>query len=173
MAALRADLLARRGQLVPAAVGRAQARQLAPAVRSDETLWLTGAGAAQEAFLARMDSLRLALNRELFLGLFDYEAHYARYAPGAFYRRHRDSLRGSGARRILSTVIYLNEPWRPGQGGELVLWDAAERELIRAEPQGGTALFFLSEEFPHEVRPATVERYSIAGWFRLAASDAA
>lgn len=28
-------------------------------------------------------------------------------------------------------------------------------------------MLFLSEEFPHEVLPASRERYSIAGWFRV------
>ena len=165
LAALRSDLLEHGAQLAPAAIGRAD-RQIVPGIRSDETLWLTGASAAQNDFLARMETLRAALNRELFLGLFDYEAHYARYAPGAFYRRHLDSFRDSGTRRLLSTVVYLNPRWRVADGGELVLWDAQECELARIAPQGGSAVFFLSEQFPHEVLPASVERYNIAGWFR-------
>lgn len=166
---LRADLQRLRARFAPAAVGRAGDRQLAPAIRSDQTLWLSGDGAAQSEFLAQTEALRQALNRELFLGLFDYEAHYACYAPGAFYRRHRDSFRGGPSRRVLSTVIYLNEAWRAADGGELVLWNPAQREIARVAPVGGTAVFFLSEEFPHEVRPALAERYSIAGWFRASA----
>jgi len=166
---LRADLDENSAKLAPAAIGRTSGRQLAPDIRSDETLWLNGAGAAQSAFLARMETLRAALNRELFLGLFDYEAHYARYAPGSFYQRHVDSFRDSGARRVLSTVVYLNRDWRDENGGELLLWDERGRELARVPPRGGAAVFFLSADFPHEVRPATVPRYSIAGWFRQSA----
>jgi len=164
--ALRADLDANSAQLAPAAVGRSGGRLLAPEIRSDDTLWLSGSGCAQSAFLARMEALRVALNRELFLGLFDYEAHYARYAPGAFYQRHLDRFRDSGTRRLLSTVVYLNNDWRDEAGGELLLWDAQGLELARIPPRGGAAVFFLSADFPHEVRPATAARYSVAGWFR-------
>lgn len=164
--ALRADLDANGAQLAPAAVGRIGHRQLAPAIRSDETLWLTGAGSAQAAFLARMETLRVTLNRELFLGLFDYEAHYARYAPGTFYQRHLDSFRDSGTRRVLSTVVYLNRDWREEDGGELLLWETRGLELARIPPRGGAAVFFLSADFPHAVQPARATRYSIAGWFR-------
>jgi SM-20-related protein len=121
-----------------------------------------------------MTELRVALNRHLYLGLHDYEAHYAHYAPAAFYRRHLDAFNSSGSessgelapRRILSTVCYLNENWQADDGGELVLWDRSDREITQIIPSSGTAVFFLSDEFPHEVRPAMAQRYSIAGWFR-------
>ncbi|HSB96936.1 MAG TPA: 2OG-Fe(II) oxygenase, partial [Spongiibacteraceae bacterium] len=90
VAALRADIALQREQFAAAAVGRAQQRRQQTAVRADATLWLTAGSAAQRAFLALMEDLRLALNRHLYLGLYDYEAHYAHYAAGAFYRRHLD-----------------------------------------------------------------------------------
>jgi SM-20-related protein len=163
--ALRADLLARRDQLDGAAIGRGGQRQVVSAVRTDRIHWLDGSSPAQRAFLADLEALRLALNRALLLGLFEYEAHYALYPPGARYLRHYDAFRG-GNRRILSTVFYLNEGWAPGDGGELRLWRADERELATLAPLAGRALLFLSEEFPHEVLPARRDRLSIAGWFR-------
>lgn len=169
VAALRADLLARRDAFAPAGVGRGGER--VTAVRRDCTHWLDGGSAPQRELLAEMERLRLGLNRELLLGLFDFEAHYALYPPGGYYRRHFDAFRGS-ASRILSTAHYLNEGWQPGDGGELVLWDAADREVARLAPHAGAALFFLSEEFPHEVLPAQRERLSIAGWFRVNGSTA-
>lgn len=184
VAALRGDARALQADFRAAAVGRAQERQRHEAIRSDATHWLDGGTAAQRAFLGAMDTLRLALNSRLYLGLFDYEAHYAHYPPGAFYRRHLDVFRaaanGGRPRRVLSTVFYLNDAWCEGDGGELVLWDAQEREhgreqereVARIAPLAGTAVFFLSDEMPHEVLPARVDRYSIAGWFR-SASDAA
>ena len=39
-------------------------------------------------------------------------------------------------------------------------------------PSFGSVAIFLSEEFPHEVLPATRDRYSIAGWFRVNTSTA-
>ncbi|MDX9874240.1 MAG: 2OG-Fe(II) oxygenase [Spongiibacteraceae bacterium] len=164
--ALRADLAAHRDQLRPAGIGRAGNHRRAGEIRRDETLWLTGGTAPQQELLAAMEALRVELNFELQLGLFDYEAHYARYAPGAFYRRHLDAFRG-GSNRRLSTVFYLNRDWREDDGGELVLWDAEGRFLAEVLPHDGTALFFLSEIFPHEVLPARRERLSIAGWFRV------
>ncbi len=53
-------------------------------------------------------------------------------------------------------------------GGELVLYDGAgEIELVRAAPECGKLVIFLSEDFPHEVLPAKQFRQSIAGWFRI------
>lgn len=169
LAGLRDDLRAHRPQMTPAAVGRSSERQLLEEVRRDVTVWLTGATVIQRQLLEQMGALRFALNRELLLGLFDYEAHYAAYPPGGFYRRHVDAFRGS-SNRVLSTVFYLNQDWTAADGGELVLWDTEDRELARILPTGGSALFFLSEEFPHEVLPAKRDRLSIAGWFRVNAS---
>lgn len=169
LTALRADLLQRRDQFVPAGVGRAAANRRAAAIRADTTLWLDGDSPAQREFLAAMDTLRIRLNRSLLLGLQDYEGHYAHYRPGAGYRRHLDAFRGAGdgaPRRVLSVVFYLNLDWDERDGGELVLWDESGDELLRAAPADGSALLFLSAEFPHEVLPPRVDRYSIAGWFR-------
>ncbi|HET8710188.1 MAG TPA: 2OG-Fe(II) oxygenase, partial [Spongiibacteraceae bacterium] len=127
--ALLTDCQQRRAEFVAAAVGRGTARQQLSEQRSDVTLWLRDDAPAQRDFLVAMDRLREEINRRLFLGLHDYEAHYAYYAPGSFYRRHRDAFAssqlGSGApQRILTSVIYLNT----AAGGELRLW-RDEREL--------------------------------------------
>lgn len=175
VAALRADALDLRADFREAAVGRAQARQRDAGIRSDATRWLDAATPAQRTFLEAMETLRLLLNRCLYLGLFDYEAHYAHYPPGAFYRRHRDVFRtvaDGKPRRLLSTVFYLNESWGAGDGGELLLYDDADREIARIAPLAGSAVFFLSDEIPHEVLPARADRYSIAGWFRVPGSTA-
>lgn len=171
-AALRADLFERRAQFAPAAIGRTHERQHHARERSDETLWLDGTSAAQHDFLALLDTVRSELNRLFFLGLFDCEAHYAQYAPGAFYRRHVDAFRDPASRlpqRILSSVFYLNANWQQADGGELLLW-RGDDEIARIAPLDGTAIFFLSADVPHEVLPSRSDRYSIAGWFRSAAA---
>lgn len=169
VAALRADLLEQREHFAPAAVGRAAERQQLPQQRSDSTLWLSGDSAAQREFLAVLDGVRQALNRQLFLGLMDYEAHYAHYAAGQFYSRHYDAFRERSAaglpQRVVSSVVYLNDEWCADNGGELVLGHE-QSEVARIAPLGGSAVFFLSAEFPHEVLPANADRFSIAGWFR-------
>jgi SM-20-related protein len=114
-----------------------------------------------------METLRGFLNGRLFLGLFDYECHYARYAPGAFYSKHVDAFGGDRS-RVLSTVFYLNENWRAADAGELLLYEeGGETQLESVTPLHNRLVLFLSERFPHEVRPATCKRHSIAGWFRV------
>lgn len=148
-----------------AGIGRRTDHHSNPFVRRDTTCWLTGHSDAQQRYLAATEALRLELNRRLLLGLFDYECHYARYAAGAFYRKHRDAFRGR-SNRVLTSVCYLNPDWAPSDGGELVLYSPEDEEIARLQPSLGGALFFLSEDFPHEVLAAARSRYSISGWFR-------
>lgn len=153
--------------LNPAGVGRQGDYQRNNTIRGDAIQWLEPGVPAVTEFLCWMDKLREALNQRLFLGLFDYESHYAVYEPGAFYQKHRDAFRGKPGRK-LSSVLYLNPEWDKTQGGELVLYDeAGENELLRLAPEYGRLVLFLSEDFPHEVLPATTRRQSIAGWFRI------
>jgi SM-20-related protein len=136
-------------------------------VRRDEISWITGESEAGQIWLNWTAKLQTFLNRRLFLGLFSFESHFAHYPPGAFYKRHYDAFHGQ-ANRILSIVVYLNPHWPLAAGGELVLYrDDRDVEGIKVTPALGTIVTFLSEEFPHEVLPATQDRYSIAGWFRL------
>jgi len=115
--------------------------------------------------------LREQLDRELFLGLRELEAHYALYPPGARYARHRDRFRDDDA-RVLSAVLYLNDDWNEADGGALRLYfDTGVSTPYRdIAPHAGTLVLFLSAEFDHEVLPATRERLSVAAWFRRAAS---
>lgn len=159
-----------RGAFRRARVGRDRERLERPDVRQDEIRWLDDDDPAERAWLEWMEALKESLNRCLYLGLFRFESHFSRYAPGACYRRHRDSFRGA-ANRVLSTVAYLNADWDAGAGGELVLYEAAAdhdgaRELVRVRPEIGTLVVFLSELFPHEVLPATRPRLAVTGWFR-------
>jgi len=150
-----------------AGVGREQQHLVDARVRSDEISWLESDTDAAAAYLACMERLRTALNERLFLGLFDYECHYAHYRPGASYQTHLDAFAGARS-RVLSTVYYLNDEWHPEDGGELVLYTPDEdSELQRILPHGNRLVVFLSERFPHEVRPARRNRYSVAGWFRV------
>lgn len=155
--------------LTRAGIGREQEHQLNRFVRQDDTRWLEPAHPVDTDFLGWMEQLRLGLNRHLFLGLFDYEAHYARYTPGAFYKRHLDAFDTASRNRVLSTVLYLNPGWCSTDGGEMLLYDPAdERRLLETvAPCYGRLAVFLSERFPHEVLPTRNTRYSIAGWFRV------
>ena len=154
--------------LLPARTGAA--RSTSP-VRGDSTFWFApGAmSLAQQMFTDRIDALRVALNRELMLGLVECESHYAVYRPGAVYTRHLDRLRDNDA-RVLSAVFYLNEGWREADGGALRLYlgDGSAQDIF---PHAGTLVLFLSARFEHEVLPATRDRMSIACWMRQRSLD--
>lgn len=137
-------------------------------IRRDEIGWIEGETETQRQWLDWCGRLQLHMNQQLMLGLFSFESHYAHYAPGAFYKKHVDAFKGQ-ANRMLSVVAYLNPDWNTENGGELVIYSEhqADQEVFRVNPEEGTVVVFLSEEFPHEVLPAKVDRYSIAGWFRL------
>jgi SM-20-related protein len=154
------------GEFRAAGVGRAAARVERPQIRGDRIRWLDAEGArpAESALFAWLERLRLVVNEALFLGLLEFEGHYAIYPPGAGYARHVDRFRDDDA-RVLTLILYLNEAWAPAQGGALriVQDDGATRDVL---PEGGTLVAFLADRFPHEVLPATRERLAFAGWYR-------
>ena len=153
------------GEFRPAAVGAGDGRAVRPAIRGDRIRWLTmAAGDAERQVLARFEALRVALNRDLMLGLADLECHYAIYETGARYARHLDRS-PKGAERVVSVVLYLNEDWVPGDGGELLI--ATPGGDVRVEPRAGTLVAFLSQRFEHEVLASLRTRRSLTGWFRL------
>jgi SM-20-related protein len=166
-AALAVECRARQqnGALQPAGVGRAAAQAVNTTVRGDQIEWLEAAQSpACARYLGLLDELRVSLNRALYLGLEDYEGHFALYPPGAFYQKHLDRFRDDDKRSV-SAVFYLNDDWLPEQGGALRLYLEAGRELD-VYPQAGTLLLFMSADWPHAVLPATRERLSLTGWFR-------
>jgi SM-20-related protein len=153
------------GELAPAAVGRGSFSEIREGIRGDHIQWLEpGQVDACDSYLGLMDSLREAMNRGLFLGLEDFESHFALYPPGAFYLKHVDRFRDDD-RRMVSAVIYLNDAWLPEHGGQLRMYleEGREHDVV---PTGGCLVVFLSGEVPHEVLPATRERLSLTGWFR-------
>lgn len=149
--------------LLPARTGAARTTS---SLRGDSTHWFVNDAMSgpQQMFTERIDDLRVALNRQLMLGLVDCESHYAVYRPGAVYARHLDCLRDSDA-RVVSAVFYLNPDWRDDDGGALRLYlaDGSWRDIY---PHAGNLLLFLSARFEHEVLPARRDRMSIACWMR-------
>ncbi|MEI7843904.1 MAG: 2OG-Fe(II) oxygenase [Gallionellaceae bacterium] len=151
----------------PAQIGRGAAKQAISSIRGDVINWLDAGNCTDQAYLACMEKMRLGLNEKLFLGLFDYECHYAIYGKGNGYAKHSDVLQGE-KNRILTTVLYLNKDWQPCDGGELVVFDATGKNIVvKVTPTFGTMIVFLSESFPHEVLLSQNTRRSIAGWFRV------
>lgn len=157
------------GQFRPAGMGRGPRHHLDATVRGDATAWIEpgSAASATNGLLARLESLRQTLNARCYLGLFDVEAHFARYDEGARYARHLDRFRDD-SKRVVSCVLYLNTAWQPVDGGQLIL-DTGDGRQYEVLPEGGTLVVFLSANFPHEVLPSHRERWSIAAWLRTRA----
>lgn len=161
------------GDFRQAGVGRNQTFMIRPEIRNDRVLWLDPASPTQlqSEYLVRMEWLRQRINRELQLGLFGFESHYAVYPAGSFYRRHLDQFKGA-RHRTVSCILYLNDDWQPEDGGALRLYlPLVEQGAVPLEthfdllPEGGSLVVFLSAGFEHEVLPAMRERLSITGWF--------
>jgi len=134
--------------------------------RRDKIQWLNEDQASQSEFLAFAGGLKEYLNRELYLGINYYESHFAIYEEGDFYETHLDAFKNS-KNRIVTTVYYLNDSWYDTDGGELIVYDKNNNFLTEVKPEANTLVVFMSEKFPHEVKPAKKKRYSIAGWFRI------
>ncbi len=158
------------GLFRPAGVGRGEDLAIREDVRTDHVMWLSDGETfpCQRAYLGTLEEMRLVLNRGLFLGLVDFEGHFAVYPPGGFYKPHLDRHRDTQD-RILSVILYLNPAWQAGDGGELRMRTTpGERggEFITVEPRMGTLVCFLAGDFWHEVLPAHKTRASVTGWFR-------
>ena len=171
VAALRDDLLQQwqQGDFKLAAIGRSNGLSVDQSIRGDQLKWLNSERmtAAQECYWQAMNNLRLQLNRQLYLGLVEFEAHQSLYAAGTHYRRHCDQFHGIDLREV-TVILYLNDAWLEEDGGHLLLYKDMETEQVlrRILPQAGQLVVFLSAEFPHEVSPAMRQRLSITGWFK-------
>jgi len=160
-----ASLRRARGDFDAARIGSDRSLQRREDIRGDSTCWITAPlWPAEQTLLEQLEQLRLELNREAGLGLFELELHYAWYPPGAGYVRHVDQPQGRAQRRV-SLVLYLNEDWTPAAGGELRVFDAADghRDI---EPLAGRLVCFLTPGREHAVLPTQRDRLSISGWFR-------
>lgn len=153
------------GELEPAGVGRASALAVREGIRGDRIRWVEpGQSTACDRYLDLMDALRQTLNRAFFLGLEEFECHFALYPPGAFYKTHLDCFRDDDS-RIVTAVLYLNRDWQPEHGGcmRMHLVDQPSRDVA---PMAGNLVVFLSADVPHEVLPTRRDRLSLTGWFR-------
>jgi SM-20-related protein len=166
--AMTADLLQMRIQnrFRPAGIGRGQNFQIDETLRRDEICWLEKPqpnDISQQPW-SSLEVLKTHLNRSLFLGLNDFDSHYAIYPPGGFYRRHLDRFTDDD-RRVVSVVAYLNRDWRPEFGGQLKLYPS-QQAILTVEPNAGTLVCFLSAQIEHEVVPSNRERMSLAAWMK-------
>jgi SM-20-related protein len=96
------------------------------------------------------------------LGLSGDEFHLAHYPKGGHYKKHLDQF-NNRSNRTISMVIYLNQDWKKGDGGELeVFFQDGSSVLI--EPIEGRCVMFKSAIVPHAVLASAKPRNSLTGW---------
>lgn len=70
-----------------ARIGRNEDVTRIESIRSDKIQWLKpDMGEPIASYLNKMEDIREAVNRHLYLGLFEYESHFAKYEQGDFYK---------------------------------------------------------------------------------------
>lgn len=158
------------GKFRKAAIGTGEQKQVRPEIRSDEVLWMEAQNLSllQSEYWKRVEEIRLALNRRCFLGLQSFEAHFARYPIGSFYKRHLDQFQQVPYRAV-TVILYVNDAWTEADEGALRMYLPMEddkEEVLDLLPLPGRLVVFLSGEIPHEVLPTKKERNSITGWLR-------
>ncbi len=88
--------------------------------------------------------------------------------PGGYLAVHTDFNRSpdTGRHRRLNLLVYLNEGWQDGDGGELELWDD-EGPSVRIVPElNRTAVFATSDRSWHgHPTPTKRTRRSVAAYF--------
>ncbi|MBI3555001.1 MAG: 2OG-Fe(II) oxygenase [Deltaproteobacteria bacterium] len=165
---LREDMVAIRaaGGFGRAGTGKGEGLAVRDQVRRDEIHWLerSVANPVQGRLWESLDSLKQAFNRGLFLGLRNFEGHYASYPAGGFYKRHLDCFEKDDA-RMVSLVLYLNQGWQAGDGGELRIYPGGG-QAMDVQPREGTLVCFLSRDMEHEVLATRSPRFSFTGWFK-------
>ena len=146
-----------------AAIGTNQQRQIESSVRGYFIYWLDKQSDDEIINLFDLfDETLLNLRQQLFLSISDYEFHFALYPPQTRYEKHIDQFHGK-KNRVLSMLIYLNEDWKPGDGGELKIYGPrANTTLI--EPIAKRMVMFKSDTVEHEVLLTQTSRKSITGW---------
>ncbi|MGM0745259.1 2OG-Fe(II) oxygenase [Rhodohalobacter sp.] len=148
--------------LKKAGIGPSGEFQIKSSVRGDFIYWLDEKRDTElSIFFEIVDDLIANLKRICYLSLSGSKFHIAKYPKGSHYDRHLDQFNERSNRQI-TVLIYLNENWKKGDGGELVIYK--DNEEILVEPIAKRLLLFKSDVIEHEVLKTNVTRYSLTGW---------
>lgn len=150
-----------------ACVGTGAEWTLRPEVRTDRVAWIDASALspATAAYWKAIERLRVELNQAFYLGLHDFEGHFAVYPAGSFYRRHLDRFKRT-SRRTVTCILYLNEDWTADDAGFLRIYSGGTEDSVDVWPERGTFVCFRSDVIYHEVLPTRRERLSLTGWLR-------
>jgi SM-20-related protein len=153
------------GSMVEAGVGRKFTYAKNAQVRGDVIKWIDNESKDpfEKEFIKIIKDFISYLNDTCYVGINDFEFHYACYEPGSFYKRHKDQFHSDHGRKY-SVVSYLNIGWVETDGGALTLY--LPENDITVKPNAGNIVLFKSDELEHEVQPAFKRRLSIAGWLK-------
>ena len=146
-----------------AGIGKQEDFRIDEEQRGDFILWIDPQNVLSQTalFIDKINALIVHLNRNFYLGIKEFECHYAIYPSGTFYKRHVDKHH-KGSSRVVSFVFYLNENWTENNGGQLRIFGQNNR-AFDVEPEAGKLVVFLSEK-EHEVMMTRHQRMSITGW---------
>jgi SM-20-related protein len=160
---LRAHFLFNLPSFTKAGIGAQNENVVHHDVRGDHTYWLDRQrDLAIESFWCLVDETINIFNRYCFLSLSDSEFHFANYPPRTKYERHLDQF-NNRSNRMITVIIYLNEDWQKGDGGELEIFlkDGSSKII---EPVAARCIMFKSANIPHRVLKSNKDRYSLTGW---------
>ena len=145
--------------------GIGSTKQVNSSIRKDSISWIDNNEPSLiiQEYISFINNLKNTLNENFFLNLNDFEAHYAHYFNGGFYKKHLDNIQGKNS-RILTFITYFNKNWNPSHGGELVIYHQDNKIVV--PPKFNTFVCFLSDSIEHEVSPSSTDRLSITGWLK-------
>lgn len=147
----------------PAGIGSLFNNHLVTSIRGDYTYWIDKQRdeAISEVFTL-VEEMVSKLNRYCYLSLSGYEFHFAHYPKGSFYKRHLDQFKDRN-NRMISVIIYFNDHWQPGDGGELKIYKDDDNEIL-ISPLARRCVLMRSDCVEHEVMTTEVSRFSLTGW---------
>jgi SM-20-related protein len=148
-----------------AGIGNLQVKDTGQDKRSDKIYWIENktVDPPELAFLRQIEQFIAYLNETCYVGINDYEFHYAIYESGSSYQRHLDQFNNNNDRKF-SLIHYLNTDWLDDDAGELIIYlnDKTEKILPRIQK----AVFFRSDHCEHSVEKSFRPRMSISGWLK-------
>jgi SM-20-related protein len=135
------------------------------AIRSDIIYWLDKKhnNEHENEFFEKIDAFVSYLNQTCYTNIMSYEFHYSLYEAGDFYRKHLDQFSDNSSRQF-SMVSYLNPDWKTKDGGELLIHQTNNNQMVT--PTQGKTIFFKSNELEHEVLMTNERRMSVTGWLK-------
>ena len=157
--------LQQEGKMKFAGIGNDAIADTTQQIRGDKIYWMDkkNSNTIEQEFLTRVEDFIDHLNNTCYTGINDYEFHYAVYAQGSAYKKHKDQFKTDNNRKF-SLICYLNDDWVAADGGQLVVYQNGEAQTI--SPNAQKAVFFKSDEMAHEVLLANKPRMSITGWLK-------